>query len=162
MTAATRPPLAMIFAAARNGCIGKNGGLPWHLSEDLEHFKRTTRGHTVIMGRRTFESIGRPLPGRRNLVVSRRAGLRIPGVEVFDSIDRAIETARTTDSMPFILGGADIYRAALDQATRLYVTEVQIDVDGDTFFTFDQSDWVEVERRPGERDPVVFVTYERK
>jgi dihydrofolate reductase len=110
------PPLALIVAVARDGIIGRDGALPWHLPEDLRHFKRLTRGHAIVMGRRTFESIGRPLPERRNLVVSRTLAAPPPGVELFPSLDAALAAARTTDPEPFVIGGAALYAEALPRA----------------------------------------------
>lgn len=156
--------LTLIAAVARNGVIGKGGGLPWKIPEDLAFFKRTTTGHAVIMGRRTFEEVGRPLPNRRNIVVSRRAGLTLPGCEVAASLEEAIAAARTTDPDPFVIGGAEIYRAALGLgvATRMLVTEIDRDVEGDTWFPeFDRAVWRETERRAGDTPGVTFVTYER-
>ena len=110
---ATLAPLALIVAVARNGVIGKDGTLPWHVSEDLKHFKKTTSGHAIIMGRNTHESIGKALPGRRNIVVTRTAGAVFRGCETAHSLEEAIALARTTDDCPFIIGGASLYEAAL-------------------------------------------------
>ena len=127
------PRLTIIVARARNGVIGRDNALPWHLPEDLRHFKRTTTGHAVLMGRRTHESIGRPLPGRRNLVVSRTPGYAPAGVEVFESLPQALQ-ACATDEEVFVIGGAQLYDAALPLADRAIVTEIDIDVDGDARF----------------------------
>jgi dihydrofolate reductase len=121
----------LIVAVARNGVIGKDGGLPWHVSEDLKHFKKTTHGHAVIMGRKTHDSIGRPLPKRRNIVVTRQTGTLFPGCEAAHSLDEAIALARTTDECPFIIGGASLYEEALPLATELHLTTIDEDVDGD-------------------------------
>ena len=118
--------LNIIVAASRNGAIGLDGRMPWHLPADLAYFKRTTMGHDVIMGRRTYESIGRPLPGRRNLVLSRHADLAIPGCEVFPSLEAALEAAADG---AFVIGGEAVYREAWPLADRLYLTRVHTHVD---------------------------------
>ncbi len=156
-------PLALVVAMGRGGVIGRDGGLPWHFSEDLKHFRRVTTGHAVIMGRKTWDSIGRPLPGRRNIIVSRQLDLEIEGCEVADSLERALEMAREHDTEPRIIGGATLYVQALPLATRLFLTEVDIDVDGDTFFpSLDRSEWQERDRRAGEAAELLFLTLERK
>jgi dihydrofolate reductase len=155
-------PLAMIVAIGDNGAIGKDGKVPWRIPEDLKHFKNTTTGHAIIMGRKTWDEVGRPLPNRRNLVVSRTPGLALAGAEVFTTLEAAIAAARTTDDEPFIIGGSTLYEAAMPLATRIFLTEVHRDVEADTFFPpFDRSVWREVERRPGETEGVEFVTLER-
>lgn len=142
-------PLALIAAHARNRVIGNRGDLPWHEPEDLAHFKRTTLGHAVIMGRKTAESLKlRPLPKRRNLVVTRQVGLVLPGFEVFATLDDAIAGARTSDPEPMIIGGGELYALALPQITTMYLTVVDRDCEGDAFFpTFDERQWSERERR---------------
>jgi dihydrofolate reductase len=155
-------PLALIVAAARNGVIGKDGGLPWHLPEDLKHFKRTTTGHAIIMGRKTHESVGRPLPKRRNIVVTRQPGAQFPGCETANGLDEAIALARATDECPFIIGGASLYLAALPLATELHVTTIDEDVEGDTHFLEDLSEFVEVDRRDGETEGVTFRLLRRR
>ncbi|MHC5012117.1 MAG: dihydrofolate reductase, partial [Planctomycetota bacterium] len=126
--------LALIVCHAKNRVIGKDGQLPWRYPEDLRHFKATTMGHAIIAGRMTHESIGRALPGRRNLVVSRRRAYRADGCEVFDSLDAAVAAAHETDDCPFVIGGAQVYAEALPRVTRMVVTEVQREVEGDVFF----------------------------
>ncbi|MBI2388798.1 MAG: dihydrofolate reductase [Deltaproteobacteria bacterium] len=156
--------LALVVAVARNGVIGKDGGLPWRIPEDLRHFKRVTVGHAVIMGRKTWDSIGRPLPDRRNIVVTRRPHeLAVPaGVEVAGSFDEALSLARRTDDEPRVIGGAELYRLALPCATRVFLTEVDRDVEGDAFLPpFDRSAFREAERRAGEDPTVTYVTLER-
>ena len=155
-------PLSMVVAIGDNGAIGKDGKVPWRIPEDLKHFKNVTMGHAIIMGRKTWDEVGRPLPGRRNLVVSRQPGLVLEGAEVFASVADAIEAARTTDPEPHVIGGSTIYDAAMPFATRIYLTEVHREVEADTFFPpFDRSVWREVERRPAETEGVEFVTLER-
>ena len=155
-------PLAMVVAVGDNGAIGKDGKVPWRIPEDLKHFKDVTMGHAIIMGRKTWDEVGRPLPGRRNLVVSRNAALTLAGAEVFASLEEAIAAARITDDEPHVIGGSFIYAAALPLATRIYLTEVHRDTPADTFFpAFDRSAWREVARRPAETVGVEFVTLER-
>jgi dihydrofolate reductase len=158
----TLAPLAMIVAVARNGVIGREGTLPWHLPEDLKHFKETTEGHAIIMGRKTHESIGRRLPKRRNIVVTRTKGAVSPGCETTSSLEEAIALARATDACPFVIGGASLYERALPLATELYVTTIDRDVEGDTCFPDDLSDFEEVESRAGETPGVVFRRLRRK
>jgi len=154
----TRSPLALVVAAAKNGVIGKDGKLPWRIPEDLKHFKRVTVGHAVIMGRKTWDSIGKPLVDRRNIVVTRDAALQIPGVEVVTSVEEAIARARENDDEPRVIGGAEIYARTLPLATRIYLTEVNRDVEGDAFLpALDRSEWREVERRVGEDQAVSYV-----
>jgi len=155
-------PLALIAAVARNGVIGIGGALPWHISEDLEHFKETTDGHAIIMGRKTHDSIGRALPGRRNIVVTRATGALFPGCETAQGIAEAIGLARTTDDCPFVIGGASLYEEALPLATELYLTTVDEDVEGDTYFPTDLSDFEEVQSRAGKTPGVVFRLLRRK
>lgn len=144
--------LAVIVAAAENGVIGRNNALPWHLPEDLRYFKRVTMGKPIVMGRKTFESIGRPLPGRTNIVITRDGGWRAEGVKVVHSLDEALALAEdialidgATELM--VIGGAEIYQAALPRAKRLYFTEVHAEVEGDARLpAIDWSDWGEVSR----------------
>jgi dihydrofolate reductase len=153
-------PLAIVVAVADGGVIGKEGGLPWRLPEDLQHFKAQTMGHAIIMGRITHASIGRPLKGRRNIVVSRTAD-GFDGCEVARSLEEAIALARTTDEEPRIIGGAAIYEAALPVTTRIFLTEIHRKVDGDAFLHIDRAGWRETERRAAESEGVEFVTLER-
>jgi dihydrofolate reductase len=122
--------LAIIAAVARNRGIGKGGKLPWHISDDLKRFKGLTTGNAVLMGRKTFASIGRPLPNRRNVVLSRTP---VPGVETYPSLATALE-ALEDEEWVFVIGGGDVYRQLLDRADRLYLTMVDGDVDADTYF----------------------------
>jgi dihydrofolate reductase len=161
------PVIALIAAVADNGVIGKDGGLPWRIPADLRWFRERTMGHHVVMGRKTWVSIGRPLPGRTNIVVSRNGDLVVPhGVTRVAGLDEAIERARTAgDDEVFVIGGAELYRVALPQAHRIYLTRVHADVDGDTWFpTLDESAWVEVARdshRDAEPLPFSFCVLER-
>ena len=134
---------SLIVARARNGTIGLANAMPWHLPADLAHFKRTTLGHPVIMGRRTWESIGRALPGRRNIVVSRTLGFRAPGAEVVGTLAEAWEAVRDADEA-FVIGGAQLYADALPQVDRIYLTDMAGEVEGDTFFpALDARQWRE-------------------
>jgi dihydrofolate reductase len=153
--ATTHGSLALIVAVARNGVIGRDGGLPWHLPEDLKHFKRTTSGHAVIMGRKTHESIGRPLPKRRNIVVT-RSGAAFAGCDTATSLQDAIALARESDDRPFVIGGASLYEEALPLATEIYLTEIDEDVEGDTTLDMSWEGFEEVERREGETPNVTF------
>ena len=155
-------PLAMVVAMTADRVIGKDGGMPWHIPEDLKHFRRVTMGHAIIMGRKTHESIGRALPRRRNIVVTRQRDAVFEGCDVAHSIEDAIAMARAGgDDEPRIVGGGVIYEAALPLATKLYVSEVDLDVEGDTHFPrFDPEQWTETERRAGQG--VVYRTLELK
>ena len=155
-------PLAMVVAMTADRVIGKDGGMPWHIPEDLKHFRRVTMGHAIIMGRKTHESIGRALPRRRNIVITRQRDAVFEGCDVAHSIEDAIAMARAGgDDEPRIVGGGVIYEAALPLATKLYVSEVDLDVEGDTHFPpFDPDQWTETERRTGEG--VVYRTLELK
>nr|AIA16560.1 Dihydrofolate reductase [uncultured bacterium] len=141
--------ISLIAAVAENGIIGRSGTLPWRLSDDLRRFKQLTIGHTIIMGRRTWESIGRALPGRRTVVVSRNADFRtnIDGVATATSLDKALELAAAAgDEEAFIVGGAELYRESLSRANRLYLTRVCAAVDGDTSFpNIEWNNWQLVE-----------------
>ncbi len=161
------PELTLIAAMAKNRIIGAVGGMPWHLPADLAHFKRVTMGHPVLMGRKTFESIGRPLPGRRNIVLSRSATGLPDGVEQFSSLDQAL--AALTDSVSvMVIGGGEIYRQTLAQANRLVLTFIDADIDGDTRFPeFASSDWrlSQMQARPADErnaHPLVFAEFERR
>ena len=140
--------VTIIVARAANGTIGRDNGLPWRLPEDLRHFKAATMGHAVIMGRKTFDSIGRPLPGRRIIVVSRDPGWRHDGCERAGSLREAIALAAGSDDV-FVAGGAQIYREALPLADRAIVTEVAIEAEGDAHFAeLDPAHWRLVSREP--------------
>jgi len=143
-----RPRITLVVARAQNGVIGREGKLPWHEPEDLKHFKAVTTGHAMIMGRKTWDSLGRPLPKRRNIVVTRQSGFSAPGAELFPDLATAITAARATDPEPCIIGGATIYAQALPLATRLVLTEVHLAVAGDASFpAIDESQWRETSRR---------------
>ncbi len=155
-------PLALIVARSRNGVIGRNGDLPWHYAEDLKFFKRTTLDHAIVMGRVCYQSIGRALPRRRNIVISRNPSFEATGCEVVPSLDDALAAARITDDMPYVIGGAQIYALALPLTTRMVITEVNRDVEGDTFFpAFDESAWREIERTDALDGELTFRVLER-
>jgi dihydrofolate reductase len=161
------PRLTLIVARARNGVIGRGGKLPWRLPEDLAFFKRTTMGQPIVMGRRTWESIGRPLPGRRNIVVSRLAGFLADGAETAPSLDEALRLCADSEDV-FVIGGAQLYAEALPRADRLIVTEIDADFEGDTHWPApDPAQWREAAREhlpPAGQRPFAmdFVTYLRR
>jgi len=157
--------ISLIAAHSANRVIGLDNGLPWRLPPDTRRFKRLTVGHTMIMGRKTFDSIGRPLPGRINIVVTRDAGWSAPGVLVAHSVDEALEMAG--DCEIFVAGGAEIYRQTLDRADRLQITRIDRDFEGDTFFPeIDPADWRLVSREDHPATPEIpfsysFLVYDR-
>jgi dihydrofolate reductase len=135
------PKIVLVVARAHRGVIGRDNALPWHLPEDLRHFKATTMGGTLLMGRRTFESIGRPLPGRRTVVLSRDAAWSHPGVERAGSLVEALGCCADRPEV-FVVGGAQVYAQALPHAERIVLTEVDAEVDGDAYFpTPDPARW---------------------
>jgi dihydrofolate reductase len=123
--------ISLLVAATENGVIGRDNGMPWHLPDDLKHFKALTLAKPVLMGRRTFESIGRPLPGRLNLVMTRSAGWSVPGVTVVPDLEAAIRAAGSAPEL-VVAGGAQVYALALPRATRIYLTRIHAVIDGDT------------------------------
>ena len=157
-------PLTLILAIADDGTIGDKGSIPWSIPDDLRHFRAATLGHAVIMGRKTHESIGRALPGRRNIVVSRSPKCRADGceVEVAHSLEDALRRARETDPEPCVIGGAGLYREALPLATRVLLTRVHTSPGGDTRLDLDLSGFVLVDRRPLDGEPMAEIeTLER-
>lgn len=155
--------LSLIAALAQNRTVGINNTLPWHLPDDLKYFRATTSGHAIIMGRKTYDSIGRPLPNRHNIVVTRDANWRAEGVTVVHSIAEAIDAAGKVDEV-FLIGGASLYAEALPYADRLYLTEIEADVAGDAFFPdWPRENFTELrrDRRQGEDFAYSFVVYER-
>jgi len=157
--------LTIIVATDRNNGIGINNTLPWHLPEDLAHFKRTTSGHAILMGRKTFDSIGRPLPNRRNIVITRNAAWQHPGVETSTSLQAA--AALAGDAPAFIIGGAQIYADALPLAQRIIITRIDAEFACDAFFpALDMDQWQETGRQPHQAQnggfDYAFVTYERR
>jgi dihydrofolate reductase len=161
----TQPAISMIVARSRNHVIGRDNQMPWKISADLQFFKRVTMGHPVIMGRKTWESIGRPLPGRRNIVVSRNTHYVATGGELVGSLDEALKSLSEFERV-FVIGGEQLFTQAFDKADRLYITEIDLDIkDGDTFFEVpNKAAWKEVERTPGSEGDISFsfITLERK
>ncbi|MCC5884183.1 MAG: dihydrofolate reductase [Halomonas sp.] len=168
----TLVPVAMIAAVSRNGVIGIDNKLPWHLPEDLKFFKRMTQAKPLVMGRKTFASIGRPLPGRLNIVVTRDDGFHHDGVRVCHDLASALALAdqqATIDASAeiMVMGGGEIYAQALPHVSRIYLTEVDVEVEGDARFPeLDENEWQEVQRVPGSPHPgqpeYSFVEYRRK
>jgi dihydrofolate reductase len=158
------PALALIAAVAKNGVIGANNTLPWRLPADLARFKALTLGHTVVMGRRTWESLPRALPGRQNVVVSRNVDLAAVGADVVHSFDEALEAAAMPPPV-FCIGGAGLFREAMAHADVLYMTEIDREFAGDVHFPrFDRSQWRETAReqaRSADGWTYAFVIYER-
>ncbi len=165
MTPLEKPLLSIIAAVARNGVIGHGNQMPWHLSEDLKHFKRVTIGCPVLMGRKTFESIGRPLPDRRNVVITRDPHWTAPGVEEAPSFEAALELLKHATKI-FVIGGASVYAEALPLADELLITEIDHDFEGDTYFPpWDRSQFEETARETHQSPEgwtYHFVTYTRK
>jgi dihydrofolate reductase len=162
--------ISLIVAVSRNGVIGIDNQLPWHLPEDLKYFKSVTMGKPIIMGRKTYDSIGRPLPGRTNIVITRDSSWQAEGVEVARTLAQAmtlgqLACAQADVDEAMVIGGEQIYRMTLPAADRLYLTEVQAEVEGDAFFPeFDAKDWHQVsEQLPEVTDthPYRFVVLER-
>ena len=154
----------LIAAMTRNRVIGRGNAMPWHLPEDLRRFRQLTLGHPVIMGRKTHESIGRPLPGRENIVISRRSDRVLPGIRLAGSLEEALGDAQAKPV--FVIGGGEIYRLAMPFADRIHLTEIAIEIDGDAHFPeIDPSEWMEIARETSSPDatlPHVFITYARR
>lgn len=143
---AQKPRISIIVACAANRVIGAGGKMPWHLPEDLRRFKQITMGHTIVMGRKTWESIGRLLPGRRHVIITRQPGYGVAGATVVHSIDAAISAAGD-DREIFIIGGSEIYALALPETDRILLTEIKKDFEGDTYFPgIASGEWREIGR----------------
>ncbi|MEI8385250.1 MAG: dihydrofolate reductase [Nitrosomonadaceae bacterium] len=146
----TPPHLSILVAMAKNRVIGKNNTLPWQLPPDLKRFKQLTMGHHIVMGRKTYESIGRPLPGRTSIIITRQTDYQAPGAIVVASIDQALKVSsegQEIDQEIFVIGGAEIYQQALELCQRIYITEIQQEFDGDTLFPeLNQQEWREISR----------------
>ena len=156
------PEIVIIAAVARNRVIGKDNRLLWHLPEDMAHFRALTAGHTVIMGRKTWESLPerfRPLPGRRNIVITRQAAYAAPGAELAGSLEKALELASTA-TVAFVIGGEQIYRQAMAVADRLEITEVGLEPEGDAWFPEIDAGWREDDHKAG--NGCAFVTWRRR
>ena len=162
--------ISIIAAVAENGAIGRKNSLLWHISEDLKYFKKVTLGHPVIMGRKTFESIGRPLPGRKNIVVSKSAGFNHPAVEKAEDLEELLKSLRRKRKEEyFVIGGASIYASAMQYAHRLYITKIYSRAkDADAFFPeIDEKNWTVIEKssvlHDGENNiDFQFIVYGRK
>lgn len=144
--------ISIIVAASENNVIGNQGDLPWRLPSDLQHFKAVTMGKPIVMGRKTWESIGRPLPGRQNIVITRQAGFTAEGCDVVGSVDAALAVAGDAEEI-MVIGGSEIYALFLSRADRLYLTRVHAEIDGDAFFsTGDDNTWslVDCEQHPAD------------
>ncbi|HIG64052.1 MAG TPA: type 3 dihydrofolate reductase [Methyloprofundus sp.] len=158
--------LSLIVAMASNRTIGLDNKMPWHLSADLKKFKKITMGKPIIMGRKTFESIGRPLPGRQNIIISRNSDYQQPGCLVFNDLDSALTSYADMEEV-FVIGGATLYKTTLARADRLYITEIQQEFSGDTWFPeINQEQWQVVAREDINNDSSVnfcyrFMIYER-
>ena len=159
------PRISIIAAMARNRVIGIANTLPWRLPEDLKHFKALTLGHHILMGRKTYESLGRPLPGRTSVVITRSQDLRVPGCLVANSIAEAV-AACNNDNEIFFIGGEELYRQALDVADRIYLTEIKADFAGDAWFPeFDTNLWQETGRKTCKSESGLeydFLIYDKK
>lgn len=158
--------ITLIAARARNGVIGRNNQIPWNIPGELAYFKRMTMGHPIVMGRKTWESIGRPLPGRRNIVVTRNREYIAPGAEVVAGLDQALMLVGDVDEV-FVIGGGELYAEAMPRADRIVLTEIDADFEGDTFLPpLDRSQWREKirEHHPPASERTFgysFVIYER-
>lgn len=158
--------ISFVIALTRSGVMGKNNALPWHLPEDLKHFKELTSGKPVLMGRKTYESIGRPLPARRNIILSRQKDLQIPGVECVTSLEEALTRVAGSDEL-CIIGGAEILHLAQDLVTDLHFTWIEKEFDGDIRFNLKNFPWQNFEELSREAHvegaiPYTFVDYRRK
>jgi len=154
----------MIVARSRNHVIGKDNQMPWKISADLQFFKKVTMGYPIIMGRKTWESIGRPLPGRRNIVVSRNVNYLALGAELVGSLEQALDSLKEFKRV-FVIGGQQLFNQAFPLADELFITEIEIQVNGDTYFEIpDPSDWQEIDRVQEKEGEIVFayVTLRRK
>lgn len=168
MTLGSKPKKILLVAISENGCIGLNGSIPWHCSEDLKRFKKQTVGSTILMGRKTYESLGKPLPNRENIVVTRNFDSALlnnspPGVMFCKGLATAMHYCRNYPEI-FVIGGAEIYRQTLPWAHEIRVTKIPGTYDGDTFFPeWPLSDeWKEVDKEPGLDDPnIEYITYRR-
>jgi dihydrofolate reductase len=151
--------ITLLAAVGTNLVIGRDGHMPWHLPQDLAHFKATTMGHSIVMGRKTYDAIGRALPGRRTIVITRQQTWHAPGVEVAHSLPEALALTGPTDV--FVVGGSEVYREAMPFADRMLLTEIEQSPEGDVFFpSFERDHWQEVAREA--HDGFAFVTYKHQ
>jgi len=163
----SKPTLSLIWAMDQNRLIGRDNALPWKLSADMAWFKKSTMGKPILMGRKTYESIGRPLPGRTNLILTRQKNLEVDGCTVVNTVEQALAAVADADEV-MVMGGAEIYAQLFDQADRLYITEIDETFDGDAWFPeFDRDAWQELSREsfgPDEKNTYAyaFIIMERK
>ena len=163
----SEPMITLIVAVADNGVIGRDNTLPWHLPDDLKRFKRLTLGKPIVMGRKTFDSIGKPLPGRQNIVVTRDANYRREGVTVVNDVDAALRAAGTAPEI-MVIGGAELFRTLLPRAGRLHLTRVHGNIEGDVVWpALDDREWQVVERESHTADerhawPMTFEVWEKR
>ncbi|MEH7224390.1 dihydrofolate reductase [Bacillus sp. JJ1566] len=159
--------ISLLVAMDKNQLIGRDNDLPWRLPADLAYFKRVTMGHPIIMGRKTYDSIGRPLPGRENIIVTRDTSYTAEGCKVIHSIDEIVKMNEEIDQELFVIGGAEIFKAILPYSDRLYITEIEEEFEGDTYFpAFDKSLWKIISEEKGIRDEknpydYTFLVYEK-
>ena len=159
--------LSIVVAMDSNRLIGKDNGLPWHLPADLAFFKKLTTGNTILMGRKTFDSIGRPLPNRRNIVITRNADIEITGCEVVNSIEKALSLVQSETEV-MVIGGAKLYQQILPIADRLYITQIEGEFDGDAYFpSYNEAEWSQISidsREPDENNhhKYHFITFDRR
>lgn len=160
--------ISLLYAMDKNRLIGRNNQLPWHLPQDLAYFKRVTMDHKIVMGRKTFDSIGKPLPGRENIIITRDKNYLCDGCKVLHSIDELLELSSShKDEEIFVIGGAEIFKEILPFSDRLYITYIHHEFEGDTFFPpTNESEWKMISKEPGiknEKNPYdyEFVVYEK-
>jgi dihydrofolate reductase len=159
--------ISLLVAMDNNRTIGKNNDLPWYLPADLKYFKKVTMGHPIVMGRKTYESIGRPLPGRENIIITRDKSYDIESAQVVHSIQEAIDVTKDEDEV-FVIGGAEIFKQYMPDSDRLYITQIEHDFDGDTFFPeINYAEWKIISKEKGikdEKNPYdyYFMIYDRK
>lgn len=157
--------ISLVVAAARNGVIGSKGKMPWHLPADLKHFKNVTWGLPILMGRKTFDSLGKPLPGRQNIVITRQPGFSPEGVQVAATPDQALTIARSSAAKEVcVIGGGEIYKVFFPLADRIYLTRVQAEIEGDTYFpSFDPAQWKLTSQlhHPADEKNVIDLVYEQ-
>ncbi|HYG40012.1 MAG TPA: dihydrofolate reductase [Cytophagales bacterium] len=141
--------VSIIVARSKNNVIGRNNDLPWHLTDDLKNFRKITTGNPIIMGRKTYESIGKPLPGRTNIIVTRQKDYKVEGCEVVNSLPQALQIAKTINAKEaFIIGGAELINQSLEIVNKMYLTEVHAEIEGDTFLkSIDLSDWKLIDKK---------------
>jgi len=159
--------LSIVVAMDDNNLIGKGNGLPWHLPADLTFFKKITTGHSILMGRKTYDSIGKTLPNRRNIVITRNTDVSIPGCEVVDSIEKALSITQDEEEI-MVIGGANLFEQLLPEVNKLYITRIEGEFEGETYFPhYDENDWLELSCESHQPDEINkhayhFITFKRK